>query len=81
MRRQREPTSESQITISTFGKNHAHARRQRGCEAENDGSQGRARDDVELPTELSCDLLAQALRDPRVFEHAELLNEVVRVAA
>ena len=77
---QSEPTSESEIAISTFGKDHAHARSQRGCEAENDGSYGRAGDDVELPTELSSDLLPQALRDLRVFEHAELLNEVVRVA-
>ena len=81
MRRDLESPAEGHRSVRPLGEDHARSCRECGCEAEDQRADGGAGDDVEAPVEQVRDLLSEALRQSGVLEHAELLNEQIRVTA
>ena len=76
-----ESSAEREVAFIPLRKHHSHAGRQRGCESQNDRTDRRTCHDVEFPFPPSSDLLAETLGQLRVFEDAELLDEMIRVAS
>lgn len=78
---QREPPAELETIPGVLGEDHLRTRRKCGGEPENDGPDRRTGDDVVGPPEALGDGFPQGAREAGVLEHAELLDEDVRVAA
>jgi hypothetical protein len=81
VRRKGESAPELERPPLSLGNGQARATRQRGRKAENDGTHGRTRNDVELTVEPLGEGFAECLRQPRAFEDPKLLHENIRVTA